>query len=75
MAAMCGGVEPQQPPTRLSQPLRGELAEHGGHVGGRLVVAAEGIGQAGVRVTGDVALGDRGEFFDVGRIAGRRARS
>ena len=37
-----------------------------GHGGGRFVVAAEGVGQAGVGVAGDVALGDAGELLDVG---------
>src|SRR5688572_27805184 len=50
----------------VDEAARGEFAQHGGHVGGRFVVATEGVRQAGVGVAGDVALGELREFFDVG---------
>ena len=43
----------------------GELAEDGGHLGGRLIVAAERIRQAGIRVAGDVAFSEAREFLDI----------
>src|SRR5215217_6451761 len=40
----------------------GELREDGGGLLRRLVVLAEGVGQAGVRVAGDVRVGDPREL-------------
>ena len=48
--AVCSGVEPQQLPAMLRKPALGELAEQRARHLGRLVVAAERVRQAGVRV-------------------------
>ena len=50
IARMCSGVVPQQPPTRFSQPLRANSPSDRRRLLGRLVEAAEAVGQAGVRV-------------------------
>ena len=52
---MCSGVVPQQPPTMLTRPALGELAEQLGHVFRALVVVAELVRQAGVRIGADQA--------------------
>ena len=64
--AMCAGVVPQQPPTRLTRPAGGELPDDGGGLLGRLVVLAEGVGQAGVGIGGDERVRDPGHLGDVG---------
>src|SRR5574343_1950200 len=43
----------------------GPALDFGGQLFRRLVVAAEGIGQAGIRVGRDVAVADAGQFLDV----------
>ena len=55
MAAMCAGVVPQQPPTMLSKPELRPVADVRRPSLRRLVVVAEGVGQAGVGVGGDEA--------------------
>ena len=65
------GVVPQQPPTMLTSPAVGELADDPGHRLGGLVVLAEGVGQPGVRVGRDEAVGDARQLGDVGaQLAG-----
>jgi hypothetical protein len=66
IAGCASGVVPQQPPTMLSRPDAGELADdHAPPCGRRLVVAAEGVGQAGVGVGADVGVGDARQLLDV----------
>ena len=67
IAAMCSAVVPQQPPTMLTQPARSANSPRiAGHLLGRLVVLTEGVGQAGVGVGGDEAVGDPRQLGDVG---------
>ena len=66
IARMWAGVVPQQPPTMFSQPLLGELAQRAGHHLGRLVEAAKGVRQAGVRIATHVDRRDPRQLFDVG---------
>ena len=75
MASMCAGVVPQHPPTMLRKPGRGELGEVGGHHRRRLVVAAERIRQAGVRVAAHVAVGDRRQLRQVRPHVARAERA
>ena len=60
---------------QVDQAGGGELAEHGGHLVGRLVVLAELVGQPGVGVGGDEAVGDPGQLGDVGPQLGRAQRA
>ena len=53
----------------------GELAEHPGGLGRRLVVPAEGVRQAGIRVRGDVGVGEPGQVGDVRAHLGRTERA
>ncbi len=55
IAAMCSGVVPQQPPTRLTNPDAANSPISRAMCGGRLVVAAELVGQSCVRVHAHVA--------------------
>ena len=75
IASMCAGVVPQQPPTMLTSPLRGELAERRGHLVGGLVVLAERVGQAGVGVHGDEGVGEPAQLGDVGAQVGGAERA
>ena len=52
MAAVCSGVEPQQEPATLSRPARAHSPSAGAISSGRLVVAAQLVGEAGVGVGG-----------------------
>ena len=52
-------------PDHVHQAPIDEFAERRGHLFGRLVVAAEGVWQAGVRVDADERAGDRRQRFDV----------
>ena len=74
IARTWAGVVPQQPPAMFSSPSRAKLAEDVGHRLGRVVVAAELVGQAGVRVARDRQRGDPGQIRDV-RPQRRRARA
>ncbi len=49
----------------VHEPGRGELAQHAGHRRRRVVVAAEGIGQARVGVHADAGVGDPRQLADV----------
>ena len=66
IAAMCSAVVPQQPPTMLTSPLVANSPRTSGHVARRLVVLAEGVGEPGVGVGGDEAVGDPRQLGDVG---------
>ena len=66
IAAMCAGVVPQQPPTRLTKPASANSCDDRRGLLGRLVVLTEGVGQAGVGVAGDERVGDAGHLGDVG---------
>ncbi len=63
---MWAGVVPQQPPTRLSQAVLGEAREHPRHRRRGVVVGAELVGQAGVRVAHDPARVQPRQLGDVG---------
>ena len=60
---------------QVDQRLAGELAEHGGHLVRRLVVLPELVGQPGVGVGGDEAVGDAGQLGDVGPQVGGTERA
>jgi hypothetical protein len=60
---------------QVQQAILGEAAQGGGHLFRRLVVLAEGVGQAGVGMRADVAVGDLRKVSTCGRIASRPARS
>ena len=75
IAAMWAGVVPQQPPTMLTRPARGELADQRGGLVGRLVVAAERVRQPGVGVRGDEHGAMRGQLGHVRAHLGRRRAS
>ena len=62
---MCSGVVPQQPPTMFDQAGGGEVAEQPCGLRRRLVVAAERVGQPGVRVACGVGAGQPGQVGDV----------
>ena len=65
IACVCSGFEPQQRAHDVEQPLLRELAEQRRrHVGG-LVVAAEGVRQAGIRMARRQARSDAREVGDV----------
>jgi hypothetical protein len=66
IARMWAGVVPQQPPTMLTRPLVANSPTSASRRRGGLVVLAEGVGQAGVRVARDAAGRDAGELGDVG---------
>ena len=53
------------PADEVDQPVLGELAEHGRHALGRLVVAAELVRQPGVRMRAHEHRRDPGELLDV----------
>jgi hypothetical protein len=55
---MWSGEVPQQPPTMLTKPGLAQSAISVGQLLRRLVVAAEGVRQAGVRVRRDEAVAD-----------------
>ena len=59
----------------VDQSRAGELAEHRGHLVRRLVVLAERVGQAGVGVAGDEAVGHPGELREVGADLGGAQRA
>ena len=63
---MCSAVVPQQPPTMLTRPLLGEFAHQRRGLAGLLVVFAERIGQAGIRIGAHRDIGDARELLDVG---------
>ena len=63
---MCAGVVPQHPPTTLTRPDSANSCDESGGRVRLLVVAAELVGQAGVRVHADERVGERREFLDVG---------
>ena len=65
-AEMCSGVVPQQPPTRLTSPALANSASTCAIWSGGLVVLTEGVGQPGVGVARDEAVGDAGELGEVG---------
>ena len=74
--AMCAGRRAAAAADEVQQAGFGELAQHARHVLRRFVVAAEGVGQAGVRMRADVDVGDLREDVDVRRAGpSRRARS
>ena len=56
---MCAGVVPQQPPTTLTQPASAKPRRSVAIDSGRLVEAAEGVREAGVRVGRDEDGRDR----------------
>ena len=62
---MCSGVVPQHPPTRLTNPLFGEVRQDLRRLAGGLVVIAEGVRQARVRIGAHVGVGDARELLDV----------
>ncbi len=59
IAAICSGVEPQQPPTTLTRPSRANSSTWRRHELRRLVILAEGVGQAGIRIGADQRFGGR----------------
>ena len=65
-ALICSGVVPQQPPTILTRPERANSPDHLGHRLGRVVIAAEFVGQAGIGMRADQRVGDAGQFGDIG---------
>ena len=48
----------------------GKVCNQRRHLGSRLVVAAESVWKTCIRITADVAVGDAGEFLDVGAHLG-----
>ena len=76
IAAVCAGVEPQQLPAMFRKPASANSREQAARDLGRLVVAAEGVREAGVRVGADEAGRDPRQLGDVGpHLAARRASS
>ena len=65
MAAVCSGVEPQHEPATLSRPARAHSPRAARHLGGRLVVAAQLVGEAGVGVGGQRDVGEADQLLDV----------
>ncbi len=74
-ARCASGVVPQQPPTMLTRPAPANSPSSPAVSLGRLVVAAERVGQAGVGVAGDVGVGEAGQLGDVRAHLGRRRAS
>ena len=66
IAAIWSGVVPQQPPTMLTRPARGELADQPRHVFRALVVLAELVGQAGIGIGANQRIGDAADVGDMG---------
>ena len=66
IARMCAGVVPQQPPTMFSQPLAANSPSMRAIMLGRLVVAAEVVGQAGVGIAAHVDRREPRQLLDVG---------
>ena len=66
IAAMCAGVVPQHPPTTLTRPASANSRDEAGRRVRRLVVAAELVGQAGVRVHAHATCRRGRELLDVG---------
>ena len=66
IAAIWSGVVPQQPPTMLTRPACGELADQPRHVFRALVVLAEFVGQAGIRIGAHQRIGDAADVGDMG---------
>ena len=64
-AATCSGVVPQQPPSTLTQPSSTNSRSTATISDGPLVVAAEGVREAGVRVDDRERRREAGEFLDV----------
>ena len=62
---MWSGVVPQQPPRMLTMPLLAHSSSMQAVCVGRLVVFAEGVGQAGVGIGGDQGVGDARQLGDV----------
>ena len=60
IAAMCSGVVPQQPPTTLTRPSSANSRRKRARVVRLLVVAAERVRQAGVRIAARVRVARRG---------------
>ncbi len=75
IARMWSGVVPQHPPRRLTRPLWANSSTMAAVWSGVFVVLAEGVGQPGVRVAGDVAVGQPGELGQVGPHLGRTERA
>ncbi len=73
--SICRGVVPQHPPTRFSKPCCAKSAEYLRHVLGRVVVFAEFVGQAGVGIEADRAVGDPRQFLDPGSDFGGAERA
>ena len=65
MARIWAGVEPQQPPTILTRPSRGEGARSARPSVRGFVIEAEGVGQAGVGIGADQRIGDAGDFLEM----------
>ena len=65
MARMCSGVVPQQPPTRFTRPASANSRSSPRRRLGLLVVAAERVRQAGVRVAAHERRRDRRELGQV----------
>ena len=59
----------------VDEAARREILQQRGGFGGLLVVLAEGVGQAGVRVAADVALGDARELRQVRAHVARAERA
>ena len=75
IAAVCAGVEPQQLPAMLRRPSSAKpRISDAGHLG-RLVVAAERVREAGVRVGADEAGRDPRELGEVGPHLARPERA
>jgi hypothetical protein len=66
IAAMCSGVVPQHPPTRLTRPACANSARAAGRLGGALVILAEGIGQSRIGIARDKGVGHARNLGDVG---------
>ena len=74
IAAMCAGVEPQQPPRMLTWPASAHSFDQRRRGLGQLVVVAELVGQAGVGIDHDQRVGDLGQHLDVRAQLGRAER-
>ena len=71
MREMCARGGAAAPADEVDQARAGELREHRRHLVGGLVVLTEGVGQPGVGVAGDEAVGDPRELGQVGADLGR----
>ena len=75
IALMWSGVVPQQPPRMLTKPLDAKSRQQRGGFVRAFVVLAERIGQTGVRIAADVALGQPRQLGEIRAHVARAERA